>query len=238
MLVLECVLAMVVFSLALREPIRRWPWVFYLIALVEGLVSIFGAQLFGLAGPLWASFYTINRKGILAFGLITVVMYIGVLKKGSKLRNWLNPIRAQLSIIACILFLPHLWLYVGVYTDFLFNGLYRVADNLVVSYALAVIVTVLLVVLGITSIHALRRRMDPVRWKQIQRMAYPFFGLIYLHVFIARLRPAFSGAANVFVSAWPYLLVIGLYAVLRIIRWRLDVNDSRHAEAPVAVTAA
>lgn len=52
-------------------------------------------------------------KCVLSLALFVVVMYIGVFAKGSKVHQWLKPVRSELSIIACILACGHMAVYLG-----------------------------------------------------------------------------------------------------------------------------
>ena len=47
----------------------------------------------------------------------------------------------------------------------------------------------LLVVLGVTSFNFAKKRMRAETWKKVQRLAYPFFMLVYVHLLLM-LAPA------------------------------------------------
>lgn len=49
--------------------------------------------------------------------------------------------------------------------------------------------------LFITSFKRVRRRMKPGNWKRLQRLAYVFYGLMYIHVLLLNLRGARTSAA-------------------------------------------
>ena len=52
---------------------------------------------------------------------------------------------------------------------------------------------VLLVVLGVTSFAFVKRQMSTASWKKVQKLAYPFFGLVYVHPLLMLLPSALHG---------------------------------------------
>ena len=96
----------VVACLALRTPLHKWPVAFYVLAVAADVAYVIGVE--GLLprvvmGPLTL----LMGKCVLSLALFVVVMYIGVFAKGSKVHQWLKPVRSELSIIACILAFGH-----------------------------------------------------------------------------------------------------------------------------------
>lgn len=104
----------VVACLALRTPLHKWPVAFYVLAVAADVAYVIGVE--GLLprvvmGPLTL----LMGKCVLSLALFVVVMYIGVFAKGSKVHQWLKPVRSELSIIACILACGHMAVYLGSY---------------------------------------------------------------------------------------------------------------------------
>ena len=88
---------------------------FYSIAAMLVLLYFFGAT-FGVPRWLWMPLVDLIQKCELAVALFAVVMLIGCLGKEQKLSyRRMKPIRAELSIIACILCLGHMAVYLGSY---------------------------------------------------------------------------------------------------------------------------
>ena len=230
MLLLICLALAIVFSLALQPAIKAVPWVFYIIAIVVDVLIIFSGQL-DLPPAIWKSIVLVNGRALFAFGLFVVVMFIGVLKDGSKLKNYLLPIRAEISIIAAILIVGHIVRYIGVYSMRVLTNPASVANGMLVSFAIAVIVTVLLVVLTVTSFKAVKKNMDPKVWKKIQMLAYPFFGLIYAHILLIMFRSAMRGAENAIISLVLYGIITAAYIVLRVMRHKADQKAAPAVEA-------
>lgn len=99
-------------TVALREPLRRWPIAFYAVAAV--VVVVFFAGIDGLLfGMWWRPLIVLVQRCMMALSLFTVVMFIGVLSKGSRFDAWLRPVRAEVSIVACILRLGHMCVYLA-----------------------------------------------------------------------------------------------------------------------------
>lgn len=221
MLLLVCVLLAVAFSFALKKPIKKAPWLFYLLAIAVDVLIIYSPQL-GLPQWMWKTVVLANGRCLFAFGLFTVVMFLGALKDGSKAKRWLMPIRPELSIIAGILTVGHMVRYVNVYSLRVITNPASVANGMLLSFVVALVLAVLLVVLTVTSFKAVKRAMSAKAWKGIQRLAYPFFVLIYAHVLLIMLRPATMGAQTALVSLVVYGVIVAAYVVLRLLRYRDD----------------
>lgn len=78
-------------------------------------------------------------------------VYWRLSKKTQKLKMRLLPVRAELSIIACILTVGHIALYLSVYAPLVFSGGSSGGD-VAITFAVDLVLFVLLVLLGATSI--------------------------------------------------------------------------------------
>ena len=94
--------------------------------------------------------------------------------------------------------------------------------NVLAALMLALVLFALLLVLGVTSFNAVKRRMRADTWKRVQLLAYPFFGLVYVHLLLMLLPSALQGGAAAQASVAAYTAVFGTYAVLRVTRALLD----------------
>ncbi|MDE8701844.1 ferric reductase-like transmembrane domain-containing protein [Adlercreutzia equolifaciens] len=205
----------VVASFALRNPLRKAPAAFYGLAIAT-VVLYFAAP--GLALPHDASIVLLfaMQRCFVPVALFVLVMYIGVLPYGSSLRRWLQPVRGPLSVVACILVFGHMAHYFAGYLPRMF-GLGSVASNVVVSFVVASLLFVLLLVLGVTSLEIVKRRMKASLWKRIQRLAYLFYALTYLHLMAMLLPSALAGGTQALVSMGIYTVVFGCYAIARVV---------------------
>lgn len=211
--------AVIVFGLG--GLMRRHPGVVYGVALVA--TAAYGWALSAgvdLSGIRWLT--VVLQKGYLASILLGVVMFTGTLAKGSRLRRLLQPIRGELSVLSFILILGHLLTYLPPYLG-RFGILLGSRTNVALSLVVALVLTVLFAVLGVTSLRAVRRAMNPRLWKAIQRGAYLMVALLALHVALVLGKSALSGGAvQASVAFWSYLTVVAIYGVLRVRRAVLD----------------
>jgi DMSO/TMAO reductase YedYZ heme-binding membrane subunit len=206
-----------------RGALRRYPAILYSIAVVLDILFIVSRQLYV---PSWLKEYILFlfQNNNLAMGLFIVVMFIGVFKEGSGIRKMLMPIRSELSILASILCIGHIVVYGQTYLTQLLSSLIAVPVNRVIATVVAFALVLLLIPLAITSTITLRKRIHPHTWKRIQRLAYPFFGLIFIHLCLYLVPSAFAGSTSALFSVIAYLVVGFLYLVFRL---RLHFQTSK-----------
>ena len=221
MMALVCLVLAAAFAFCLRKPIKAVPWLFYLLAIALDVVVIYGGQL-GLPQWFYSTVVMANGRCLFAFGLFCVVMFVGVLDPESRVRRWLAPIRAELSIIAAILVVGHGVHYIGIYSPRVISSSAAVANGTLASFAVALVVVCLLALLTVTSFKIVRSRMKESAWKAVQRLAYPFFLLIYLHVLLIVGNSALRGSRGAVETLVVMGVVLAAYVVLRLIRWRKD----------------
>lgn len=111
-LVLACTVAA---CFALRNPLKACPMAFYAAALLVDVAFVAGT-FWGMPRDAWSVFFVLIQKCLLPLALFVVVMYIGVLDRGSRACMWLKPVRAELSIVAWLLSLGHVAVYGATYT--------------------------------------------------------------------------------------------------------------------------
>lgn len=198
---------------ALREPIRRWPIAFYALAVAAVVTQLASASL-GLPKPIDLALLVLVKRCYVAMALFTIVMFIGALPPGSRLSRWLRPIRAEVSIVACLLCIGHVIGYAASYVPRAIAG--ALASPTVAAGLLAALVlTMLLAVLGVTSAQRVKRAMGPTRWKRVQRLAYAFFVLACVHALLMLLPSALSGGIAAGEGALAYAAVLLAYLAAR-----------------------
>lgn len=212
----------VALCLALRKAIHRVPWVFYGLAVAADIVYLYVDQI-GFSRPLRVFMFDQLQEAILPLALFCVVMFIGCLPRTSKIAQQLRQIRGELSIVACILCVAHMVLYLMSYAPKLSGG--GVNSNVLVSFAVAVVLLVLFLVLGVTSFNFVKRRMSAVAWKRVQRLAYPFFGLVYVHLLLMLLPAALRGGEAALVNVSIYTVLFVGYALWRTQRALADRRE-------------
>lgn len=208
----------------LRNPLKACPTAFYAAAIAVDVVYMYGV-FFGLPRAIWSPLFVLIQKCELALALFVVVMFIGCLSKESRMYKWLKPVRSELSIVAWFLSLGHMAVYLESYVPRLLSGS-SVSTNILGAFALAIVLLVLLIILGVTSFAFVKRHMSTATWKKVQKLAYPFFGLVYVHLLLMLLPSALHGGIASSTSVAVYSIVFVGYGLCRIGRALLDRQDA------------
>ena len=209
--------------LALREPIKRAPWVFYLVAAALNVVLLAGMAP-SLPAALRDLLILVMQKGALGVSLFAVVMWIGVLSRDGWASRWLRPIRAELSIMACILITGHMLTYMRAYLSMISAG-GALKAQMIAALCVSQVLLVLILVLGVTSARFVKRRMGARTWKKIQVWAYLFYGLVLAHMSLALGASAVGGGTAARVTLAVYGMVFGGYIIARVWRAMIDRRD-------------
>ncbi len=212
--VVSLILALL-FAFGLGNQIKKYPGVFYTLSvlLVVG-ISIYYKTDLRDAFPEWFTTYITGpfKRGAFSTALFILVMYAGALNPKWTVTKNLYKVRGELSIIACIITLGHNFIYGTKH----FPNLFFHANEMELKYLLATVMTLILILLMlplmITSFPAVRKKMKPQTWKKVQRLAYPFFALIYIHIMTVFLPKA----SQKWLEIALYTIIFGGYAVLRV----------------------
>lgn len=214
LLSIVCVLA---FFLVFQPWIAKHPSIFYGLT-IASILLLFGSYFTGIyeSFPDWFNniFAMMYARGALSTAVFVVVMYLGVIPVRFALASRLMRIRAEISVIGCILALGHN-VYYGIYY---FPHLFTEPGELGLPYLIATVITLILIAimlpLMITSFRAVRKKMSAQSWKKLQRLAYVFYSLLYLHVMIV-LCANVRGTSSI-ISIVAYTLVFVPYFILRL----------------------
>ena len=202
------------FSL-LEKQIRRRPVFFYLFFVLLSLLSIFLPK--QLTVPPLA--YLVNRllrRGVLAGAMFLWVMYAIVLPAKSRLQRVMMSLRAQIAIAASILTLSHNIAYGQHYFVLLFTNAGKLKSYELIATCFSLAMILLLLPLTVTSFQVVRRKMSAKRWKQLQRLSYLFYGLLYLHICLIYTGGLRKGKSEYLVQFALYTLLYGIYLMLRL----------------------
>ena len=90
--------------------------------------------------------------------------------------------------------------------------------SMAIAFWVAVCPVRLLLVLGITSFGVVKKRMRTTTWKMVQRSAYVFFALVYVHMVLMLAPAAVAGGVQAQISIAMYTAVFLAYAILRLRR--------------------
>lgn len=224
LLIISLVLA-VAFVFLCGKALKKHPILFYsgagIITIVLALIPFDGVPNF-VNNYILALF----RRGSLATAIFIIVMYTGALKNGSALMKKLIVIRGELSIMASIMILCHNIFFGKIY----FVRLFTSASTMPVTQLLAAIASLLMLVimipLTIMSFPKVRKKMKPKLWKRLQRFAYVFYALIYIHIFLLTYSSAQARRGDYALSLILYTIVFGVYLVMRVRKYLLKKNSN------------
>ena len=205
---------------AAHDLIRKYPAAFYTMILLL-VAAFYVTSSMSLPGAVKLPILLLVKKCYLATALFVVVMFTGALPRTSKASACLRPIRAEISIAACLACSGHVIDYALAFFPRAFTG--AIANQAMYAGLLvAVVLVVLLAVLGVTSLRAVKRVMSQGTWKRVQMLAYPFYGLVFAHVLLMLLPSAMSGSAAGIENIAAYSAVFVAYAIARLCRARAD----------------
>jgi DMSO/TMAO reductase YedYZ heme-binding membrane subunit len=219
LLITLVVVSLVVF--ACSTLIKKYTFIFYALAVILDGVYIF-YRFFAAYDPLIFSLLQVMQKGLIAYALFAIVMFIGVFDESSKLRKRLYPIRGELSLVGFLFALGHIAGYLTSYLTTLIRDSGILPPSVMVSITVSFTSFILLLILGITTFNFVRSAMKPDRWKKIQRLSYVFFGLIYVHLMLMLMPAMRNDATAAIISASVYTALLVAYVALRVLKARRD----------------
>ena len=213
----------------LGRPLRKKSLIFYIVATVALVVY------------LWTVFAGINtnqyrwltfmfQKGYMGTFFLALVMFCGALPDGNAVKRKLLPIRGELSIMSFIFYIGHIVTYLKSYLP-MFANFGNLKPTLATSLVVAVILTVIFLVLGITSFKFIRSAMNSKVWRGIQKFAYLMVALLLVHIAFALGLSLTNLGSTGSVHVIIYAVIIVLYAVLRIYK---AATDRKKKAAPAA----
>ena len=213
-------LVLAVLAIALgRGFIKKHPVVCYCIAgIIAAALAVCTAVQAQAHFPMWLRTWVwpVFAKCSFASALFVIVMYTGVFSNGSKMIKILMPVRGEISIIASVLTLGHNISYGQTYFKMLFVRPMSMQKNVLAAAAVSIVMICIMLPLFITSFPSVRKKMKARNWKRLQRLAYVFYGLMYVHVMLLTVPGAVQGREGYMFNAAIYTLVFVGYALCRI----------------------
>lgn len=215
MLLIISLIIVSLFIYFLKDSLKKHAGIYYIGAAV---ISIAVFLLGFLPMPLFLknNILGIFAKGSLGTAMFVAVMYAGALPKGSKLIAPLMKIRGELSITAAILVLCHNFTYGMTYFKMLFIKPAALSATQLTAAIISIILITIMLVLTVTSFQAVRKKMKAKKWKQLQRTAYVFYGLMYVHIMLINIPYARLGLGTYIANVVIYSIVFLEYAAMRI----------------------
>lgn len=224
LLIISLVLA-VAFVFLCGKALKKHPNLFYIGAGIITAVLAF-VPFDGVPDFVNNYILALFRRGSFATSIFIIVMYTGALKNGSALMKKLIVIRGELSIMASIMILCHNIFFGKTY----FIRLFTSASTMPITQLLAAIASLLMIVimipLAIMSFPKIRKKMKPKLWKRLQRFAYAFYALIYIHIFLLTYSSAQARRGDYALSLILYTIVFGVYLVMRVRKYLLKKNSN------------
>lgn len=221
------------------KSLRVHPVPYYLGAVIIAAAVVL-CTVNGVVFPGWFSTWVwpIFARSAFSTALFVAVMYAGAVPNGSKLMKTLMPIRGELSIIASILTLGHNISYGKTYFRLLFTRPDRLPVNQLLAAVCSLVMLCIMLPLFITSFKCVRRKMKGSSWKKLQRLAYGFYALIYIHVLLLTVPGAQKGSGSYLLTVLVYSVVFLTYGVMRIQKaLRSQSARVRHIPATAAIFA-
>ena len=215
MLLVISLIIVSLFIYFLKDSLKKHAKIYYIGAAV---ISIAVFLLGFLPMPLFVNnnILGIFAKGSLGTAMFVAVMYAGALSKGNKLIGPLMKIRGELSITAAILVLCHNFTYGMTYFKMLFIKPEALSATQLTAAIISIILITIMLVLTVTSFPAVRKKMQAKKWKQLQRTAYVFYGLMYVHIMLINIPYARLGLGTYIANVIIYSIVFLGYAAMRI----------------------
>ncbi|MDR0888188.1 MAG: ferric reductase-like transmembrane domain-containing protein [Candidatus Methanoplasma sp.] len=214
------------------KPVHKWRVVLY-VAVLLITAYIIGAPQYGASGdwPQWFNreIAALFRLGSLSTAIFAVVMWVGVLPKKSKITKKLRSVRAELSVIACILALGHNVSFTYLFIQFFQN---LTTPSVMRGYwwyacLFSLILIALMIPLLITSFYSVRKWMSAKTWKRLQNTSYIFYVLLYLHVTGIMISAVLSGGGHQDPMAFlGYSILFIPYFILRPVKYLWDRSKS------------
>ena len=215
MLLVISLIIVSLFIYFLKDSLKKHAGIYYIGAAV---ISIAVFLIGFLSMPLFVknNILGIFAKGSLGTAMFVAVMYAGALPKGSKLIAPLMKISGELSITAAILVLCHNFTYGMTYFKMLFIKPAALSATQLTAAIISLVLIIIMLVLTVTSFQAVRKKMQAKKWKQLQRTAYVFYGLMYVHIMLINIPYARLGLGTYIANVVIYSIVFLGYAAMRI----------------------
>lgn len=180
MRLISCLIIALVFFYLLEKPIKKHATLFYIATIIISVLSVLAPKK-GLPFVIDYLVKNILARGTLAGALFILVMVASVCP-AAKLRGLLLRTRGEMAIIAALLTLIHNISYGKYYFVALFTKISDLDAPRIFAAVLSLIMIVLLIPLTVTSFMVIRKKMNPKKWKSLQRLSYIFYGLLFIHI--------------------------------------------------------
>ena len=239
MIIVISMLLAILFVLLAAKTLRKNPIPFYIgavcIALTVLILNLTDVTFSGIFGTY---IYPLFDKAAFASSLFILVMMANAFDAKTRAYKLLMPLRGPLSIIASILTLGHNAAYGKTYFVMLFTDADSMPTNQMLAARCSLCMLVIMLPLFVTSFICIRKKMQAKSWKRLQRFAYGFYALLYLHVMFLNLPYALRGNSRNIVNVCVYSLLFLTYLCMRLEKALLKHEKSKALKPMQEVTAA
>lgn len=213
-------IAITLFYILFANIIKKYPVLFYMATYILIIpVVLYYETKFYREMPIWFTKYVMDifRRGIFSTVTFMIVMFLGVVTTHNKYTRKLMSIRGEMSIIGCFAALCHnvafgIRYFVEFFTNSSKMNIYTKTATII-----SLILIAMMVPLMITSFKCVRKKMKAKNWKNLQKLAYPFFYLIYIHLMVLFMHKPEKHMLSIALYTFIYLL----YTILRLRKYLL-----------------
>ena len=216
MLFLLALVIAVLFAAVLLPALRRSPMPFWIAAAVLAGGAVLAGELDVDSELLLDWILPLLNTGALAAAFWALVMWTGALPAGSRAGKRLLSARGELSVFAAILTLGHVLIRGMLYIKLLREPGGHTDAAFLLTCFIVLLLLIIMLPLTVLSFKGVRRRMQTRRWKRIQKLAYLFYGLIYVHVLVLYLPGVLNGAKGHLLTVLVYSVIWIAYLILRL----------------------
>ncbi len=213
MRLIACLILAVAFFYFLEKPIKKHATLFYIATVIISVLSVLAPKK-GLPFVVDYIVKNILARGTLAGALFILVMVASVCP-AAKLRGMLLRNRGEMAIIAALLTLIHNISYGKYYFVALFTKISELDAPRIFAAVLSLVMIVLLLPLTITSFMVIRKKMNPKKWKSLQRLSYIFYGLLFIHISMIFSISIVKGHLNTLFDLAVYAIIYIIYLIFR-----------------------
>lgn len=220
-----------------EKSIKRKPVIFYCGTFIISLACMICGLLFRNSLPSFVNEYVIGlfTKGCFGTALWYIVMMTGAIRAKTSAVKIFMPMRRQLSIMAFYATISHNI----VYGKYYFVKLFSSPETLSFWYILAAIISLVLILimvpLTLISFVSVRKKMNAKKWKSIQRFAYVFYGLIYVHLMLIQIPLLKTGSVKVLINICIYTGCFLIYFLLRLQKFFKEKNHKEYRSRKIYV---
>ncbi|MDU1706929.1 MULTISPECIES: ferric reductase-like transmembrane domain-containing protein [Anaerococcus] len=219
------ILFTIIFYSLTKDLIKKYPVIFYLgIYAWTGFVVYYYNMGFDRNFPTWFNeyFMKIFSRGIFATASFMIVMFLGTITKHNDFSKKLMAIRGEMSIMASLLVFSHNIIFGLRYFPILFTNPSSMPQRQLIASIITIFLLLMLIPLFVTSFKTVRRKMKAKSWKNLQKMAYPFFIGIYIHVMVLYSSNWKENMVGVVI----YTLIYLAYIILRLRKRNIKMQKS------------